>query len=83
VASRLDTRVQLTTDGHQPYLLAVDRAFEGDIDYATIVKLYGARRREPRSGGSPSSPVRRRTAAVWRPREGELHSAATKQGDGW
>src|SRR6266545_3949124 len=41
LASRLDSRVQLTTDGHQPYIIAVDRAFEGAIDYATIVKLYG------------------------------------------
>ena len=32
VASRLDNRVQLTTDGLQSYLIAVDRAFEGEID---------------------------------------------------
>ncbi len=41
VASRLTTRVQLTTDGHAPYLVAVDRAFEGSIDYAMLVKIYG------------------------------------------
>lgn len=41
LASRLDTRVQLTTDGHKPYLVAVDRAFEGAIDYAVLHKLYG------------------------------------------
>src|SRR6266511_4069115 len=29
LASRLDARVQLTTDGHQPYILAVARAFGG------------------------------------------------------
>src|SRR5262249_4583315 len=34
VASRLDNRVQLTTDGLVPYLVAVDRAFDGEIDYA-------------------------------------------------
>src|SRR6266571_4055576 len=41
VAGRLDTRVQLTTDGLSSYLIAVDRAFEGDIDYAMLVKIYG------------------------------------------
>lgn len=41
VASRLSTRVQLTTDGHNAYLVAVDEAFGNDIDYAMLVKLYG------------------------------------------
>lgn len=40
--SRLATRVQLTTDGHKAYLEAVEGAFGEDIDYATLVKLYGA-----------------------------------------
>ncbi len=42
VASRLTNRVQLTTDGHRPYLEAVDQAFGADIDYAMLVKLYGS-----------------------------------------
>ena len=41
VASRLANRVQLSTDGHKPYLVAVDAAFAGEIDYAQIVKKYG------------------------------------------
>jgi IS1 family transposase len=41
VAERLVNRVQLTTDGHKAYLVAVERAFEYDIDYAMLVKLYG------------------------------------------
>ncbi|MEO7190915.1 MAG: IS1 family transposase [Vicinamibacterales bacterium] len=41
VASRLKNRVQLTTDGHKPYLAAVEDAFGADIDYATLTKLYG------------------------------------------
>lgn len=41
LASRLDNRVQLTTDGHKAYLQAVDGAFGDDIDYAQLVKLYG------------------------------------------
>jgi hypothetical protein len=43
LASRLRNRVQLTTDGHRPYLLAVDLAFAGDVDYGMLVKYYGNR----------------------------------------
>ncbi len=39
---RLATRVQLTTDGFRPYLMAVEDTFGTDIDYATLVKLYGS-----------------------------------------
>ena len=39
---RLAHRVQLTTDGHKAYLEAVDGAFGGDVDFAQLVKLYGA-----------------------------------------
>jgi IS1 family transposase len=41
VASRLSNRVQLSTDGHRPYLYAVDQAFSRDIDYAQLIKIYG------------------------------------------
>ncbi|MXY56990.1 MAG: IS1 family transposase [Gammaproteobacteria bacterium] len=40
--SRLRNRVQLTTDGHRAYLEAVEGAFGGDVDYAMLIKLYGA-----------------------------------------
>ena len=42
VAARLANRVQLTTDGHKPYLQAVEGAFGADIDYAMLIKHYGA-----------------------------------------
>jgi IS1 family transposase len=42
VALRLSTRVQLTTDGHKPYLEAVEGAFGMDVDFAQLVKVYGA-----------------------------------------
>lgn len=41
LAGRLANRVQLTTDGHKPYLTAVDSAFVGNVDYAMLVKMYG------------------------------------------
>lgn len=40
--SRLANRVQLTSDGHKAYLEAVEGAFGGNIDYAMLVKMYGA-----------------------------------------
>lgn len=41
LASRLANRVQLTTDGLRTYLLAVESAFGGDVDYGMLVKIYG------------------------------------------
>lgn len=38
---RLANRVQLTSDGHNVYLEAVEAVFAGDVDYAQLVKLYG------------------------------------------
>ena len=48
LAERLNNRVQLTTDGHKAYLDAVEDAFGGDIDYAMLVKLYGASKEQTR-----------------------------------
>ncbi len=41
VASRIRTRVQLTTDGHKVYINAVEDAFGADVDYAMLTKIYG------------------------------------------
>ena len=42
LASRLATRIQLTTDGYKVYVDAVSKAFGGGIDYAMPIKIYGA-----------------------------------------
>ncbi len=42
VASRVSNRIQLTTDGHHVYVDAVESAFGADVDYAMLIKLYGA-----------------------------------------
>jgi IS1 family transposase len=42
LAGRLKNRVQLTTDGHHAYLNAVASNFGSEIDYAMLVKVYGA-----------------------------------------
>ena len=54
VASRLTSRVQLTTDGHKPYLIAVENAFGMDVDYAQLVKIYGESP-EPQKRYSPAT----------------------------
>jgi IS1 family transposase len=48
LAKRLKNRVQLTTDGHKPYLNAIEGAFrseddsdEIEVDYAMLIKIYG------------------------------------------
>jgi IS1 family transposase len=42
VRERLSHRVQLTTDGHKSYLVAIDNAFGEEVDYAQLHKIYGA-----------------------------------------
>src|SRR3990170_4834931 len=54
VARRLAQRVQLSTDGHKVYLQAVERAFGSNIDYAMLVKVYGASE-EPEKRYSPAT----------------------------
>jgi IS1 family transposase len=42
MAGRVINRIQLTTDGHRVYAEAVEQAFGSEIDYAMLVKIYGA-----------------------------------------
>jgi IS1 family transposase len=42
LSSRIANRFQLTTDGHHVYLNAVEDTFGSEIDYAMLVKVYGA-----------------------------------------
>jgi IS1 family transposase len=43
LASRMANRIQLTTDGNRLYLFAINAAFQGDIDYGILMKLYGGK----------------------------------------
>jgi IS1 family transposase len=67
LASRLANRVQLTSDGHKAYLEAVEGAFGADVDYAMLVKLYGA---SPDSAKGRYSPAEC-TGAIKTPIEGQ------------
>ena len=64
LASRLASRVQLTSDGHRSYLEAVEGAFGCDIDYAMLVKIYGASSENPESRYSPATCIGCRTGVL-------------------
>jgi len=65
--SRLKHRVLLTSDGHNPYLEAVELAFGGDIDYAQLVKLYGSDPEGPRRYSPPVGVATRKNVIAGRP----------------
>lgn len=54
---RLACRVQLTSHGHHAYLNAVEEAFADEIDFAQLVKLYGAAPAGPTTRYSPPQGV--------------------------
>jgi IS1 family transposase len=70
LADRLNNRVQLTTDGHKAYFNAIENAFGNEIDYAQLVKLYGA---APESAKGRYSPAKctgiKKTAKIGNPDE--------------
>lgn len=63
VASRLRTRVQISTDGLRMYIDAIGDVFEGEVDYAQIVKSYEAeatgpgRYSPPKVTGTEKTPI--------------------------
>lgn len=64
VASRIVTRSQFTTDGRRVYLNAVEDAFGADVDYATLVKIYGNVRRTKRATARRRSSAARCTSCT-------------------
>ena len=54
MAERIANRIQLTSDGLKAYLEAVEGAFGADVDFAQLVKLYGA---SPESAKGRYSPA--------------------------
>jgi IS1 family transposase len=64
VAERISNRIQLTTDGHRVYAEAVEDAFGADIDYAMLVKIYGASNDSPESRYSPATCIGCRTGVL-------------------
>lgn len=42
IKNRISNPIELTTDGHKPYLKAVDDTCEGFIDFSQLIKIYGS-----------------------------------------
>src|ERR1700680_2957086 len=63
LASRIVNRFQLTTDGHHVYLNAVENTFGSEIDYAMLVRVYGAAP-EPETRYRPGRITSRQLSAV-------------------
>ena len=64
LSRRLRNRVQLTTDGHRVYLTAVELAFGSNVDYAMLVKMYGADPRESETRYSPAKCTGTQTVVI-------------------
>jgi len=64
LASRVTTRIQITTDGHRAYAEAVEGAFGMDVDYAMLIKLYGSPSDNPETRYSPATCIGIRTGIL-------------------
>jgi IS1 family transposase len=50
----VEGRCQISTDGYQPYAYAIPDAFQGQVDFALIIKIYGAQMDGPGTRYSPA-----------------------------
>ena len=64
VASRVTSRVQITTDGHKAYLDAIEGAFGMECDFAVLIKLYGADQGGPQMRYSPGECIGTETQII-------------------
>jgi IS1 family transposase len=64
LASRVTTRIQITTDGHRAYAEAIEGAFGMNVDYAMLIKLYGAPSDRPDTRYSPAACIGTRTGIL-------------------
>jgi IS1 family transposase len=64
LSSRLANRVQLTSDGHKPYLDVIDDIMHQNVDYAMLVKIYGMPQEGTQHRYSPTECIRARRQAI-------------------
>ncbi len=76
LASRLNGRVQLTTDGHKAYLQAIEGAFGAEIDYGQLVKIFGAAPETAKGRYSPADCTGiKKTAKIGDPDENKISTS--------
>lgn len=56
LASRMKSRIQLSSDGMNQYLATVDDAFGDEVDYGQIIKVYGSNAEAPEAARRYSPP---------------------------
>jgi len=54
MAARITGKPQLTTDGHHPYIEAVEGSFQGNVDYAQLIKVFGKQTTDENHRYSPA-----------------------------
>jgi IS1 family transposase len=75
LAARLRNRVQITTDGLGSYVIAVDDAFGGDVDFAQLIKTYRTElRNDTRYSPAVCKSIRKR-ALVGDPDKGHVSTS--------
>jgi len=76
LASRLSSRIQLTTDGFRAYLTAVDECFGREIDYAMLEKIYAS---PPMEGTTRYSPAQccgaKKKSIIGNPESGHISTS--------
>ena len=75
LASRLTNRVQLSTDGLNSYVTAVEEAFGVDVDYGQIVKAYEAEPVEPGRYSPPRVVSAEKAVVVGRPVKADISTS--------
>jgi IS1 family transposase len=76
LASRLNGRVQMTTDGYKVYMQAVEGAFGSEIDYAMLVKMYGTAPEAFKGRYSPAECTGiKKTAKIGNPKEKDISTS--------
>ena len=60
----LDGRCQITTDGFGPYKTAIPTAFNGQVDFAQLIKEYGNQPAGPENRYSPGEIVGLRMKSI-------------------
>jgi IS1 family transposase len=64
LAGRVQSRMQLTTDGNRNYFVAIRDAFGENIDYAMLTKIYGDRKPDGKIGSAELEVIGVRKARI-------------------
>jgi IS1 family transposase len=75
VAERITDRVQITSDGWQPYRNAIERAFGTDVDYAMLIKEYAGVRDNAARYSPPVCIAARPVVQVGNPDEKHINTS--------